>query len=240
LPSAPPLAIDAGMTRSLLILIIASAGAFAVEIPDTLVVDGQTYKGIVYQSHDASRLRVMHETGVASLPIGSLPADLQTKLGYNANAASAAEAASAAQQRQYAAAQVERERQMDTAKKLDEAAITIEGRVFQVLPDGVLLDSEVETIGTITQSQQVGTGNLLRPDEKKTVVKERQGTVRKRLSPGKYIFVMTKGTFVDGSKYSGTIYPMGTHTFTTAIGAASTVAAFTDIPEAVMKAHGLQ
>jgi hypothetical protein len=81
------------MIRGFMLLLIASAAALAVEIPDTLVVDGQTYTGVVYQSHDASRLRVMHETGVAALPIANLPTELQAKLGYDEKAAQAAEAA---------------------------------------------------------------------------------------------------------------------------------------------------
>lgn len=228
------------MVRPFAVLFAVCVSASAVEIPDTLVVDGQTYKGVVYQSHDASRLKVMHETGVAAFPIASLPADLQVKLGYDPKAADAAEAAAAQRQQQYAAAQAEHSRLLDGAKKLDGAAMTIQGRVFQVLPDGVLIESEVQTLGTITERQSVSTGNLLRPDEKKTVVTEKEAMVTKRLSPGKYVFIVTNRTFVDGSKYSGTIYPIGTHSFTSVLGAATTVAKFTDIPEVAMQAHGLQ
>ncbi len=95
MPSALSLAIDAGMIRFLIIFLVVSAAAFAVEIPDTLVVDGQTYKGVVYQSHDASRLRVMHETGVGAFPIASLPTGIQRSLGYDPEAAKAAMAAEA-------------------------------------------------------------------------------------------------------------------------------------------------
>jgi len=93
LPSAPTLAIDKGMIRSLIIFLVASSAALAVEIPDTLVVDGQTYTGVVYQSHDASRLRVMHETGVGAFPIASLSAELQRALAYDPEAAKAAQEA---------------------------------------------------------------------------------------------------------------------------------------------------
>jgi hypothetical protein len=68
------------MTRQLAILLIVCTSAIAVEIPATLEVDGQTYRGVTYQSHDASRLRIMHETGVAALPIANLPPDLQDKI----------------------------------------------------------------------------------------------------------------------------------------------------------------
>ena len=75
------------MFRIALLLLVACAAAPAVEVPETLVVNGQTYKAVVYQSHDGSRLRIMHETGIAALPIGDLPADLQGKLGYGEKAA---------------------------------------------------------------------------------------------------------------------------------------------------------
>ena len=92
-------------------MLVACAAAPAVEVPETLVVNGQTYKAVVYQSHDGSRLRIMHETGIAALPIGDLPADLQGKLGYGEKAAqdikateqakaAAAEAAAAAAEKQ--------------------------------------------------------------------------------------------------------------------------------------------
>ena len=87
LPFPRSTAIHAVMFRVTLLLLVACAVAAAVEIPETLIVDGQTYKGVVYQSHDASRLRIMHETGIAALPIGDLPADLQSKLGYDEKAA---------------------------------------------------------------------------------------------------------------------------------------------------------
>lgn len=228
------------MIRTLVILVAACAVAFGVEIPDTLVVDGQTYKGVTYQSHDASRLRIMHETGVAALPIAGLSADLQTKLGYDEKAAQAAEAAVAQQQQQHASVQAQRSRLNQAAKVLDQAAITIQGRVFQVVPGGVLIESDVYSLGTITESQEVSTDNLLHPDETKTVVTQKEGLVSKRLSPGKYVFIETRGAFVDGSDYSGTIYPIGTHSFTTVMGAPTTVAKFTDIPEVAMEVHGLK
>jgi hypothetical protein len=71
------------MVRTTLLLLVACLSAVAVEIPETLVVDGQTYKGVVYKSHDALRLRFMHEDGVTALPISSLPVNLQGKLGYD-------------------------------------------------------------------------------------------------------------------------------------------------------------
>ena len=77
------------MIRTMLLLLVACLSAVAVEIPETLVVDGQTYKGVVYKSHDALRLRFMHEDGVTALPIDSLPVDLQGKLGYDEKAAQA-------------------------------------------------------------------------------------------------------------------------------------------------------
>lgn len=84
------------MKPVLAILVATCFSAFAIEVPDTLAINGQTYKGVTYRSHDASRLNVMHETGLASVRIAELPADLQVKLGYDEDAASAAESAAQA------------------------------------------------------------------------------------------------------------------------------------------------
>ena len=100
------------MFRVTLLLLVACAVASAVEVPETLVVDGQTYKGVVYQSHDASRLKIMHESGVASLPIANLPADLHAKLGYRPEAAAAAETAF---QEKQAKAQAQQQADLATA-----------------------------------------------------------------------------------------------------------------------------
>lgn len=232
------------MVRSLFLMLVASVSLQAAEIPDTLVVDGQTYKGVTYQSHDASRLKIMHETGIASLPIANLPSELRVKLGFDEKAAAEAESAFQRQRQQAQAQQqaamdqhADNQKKLQLAQQLDDKSIPVVGRIFQVVDGGILLESVVSTTGIVTS--EVKTGNLLRPDETKTISKE--GAIRKRIGPDQHVFVMTKKSgLVDGGEYSGVIYPMGTHSFTTVIGGARTVPAFSDDPGAVAKAYGLQ
>ena len=212
------------MTRPLAILLIACTSVIAVEIPDTLVVDGQTYKGLTYQSHDASRLRVMHESGVAAFPIANLPVDLQAKLGYDPKAAVAAEKAS---QQQQAQAQAAANRQQ-LASQIQDKAIVVVGKIFQVVDGGILLNSRVTTIDV----------NPFQPEAKKAEAKD---LTSRRISPSDHVFVKTKQAgLVDDGEYSGIIYPIGTHSFTAVLGGKRTIPAFSDDRAVVLKFYGLE
>ena len=67
------------------------AVAQKLKLPNPLVVNGEAFINPIYESHDASRLNIMHKTGAASLPIAQLPDGLPKKLGYNSRNAFAAE-----------------------------------------------------------------------------------------------------------------------------------------------------
>lgn len=67
------------------------AVAQKLKLPNPLVVNGEAFINPIYESHDASRLNIMHKTGAASLPIAQLPYGLPKKLGYNSRNAFAAE-----------------------------------------------------------------------------------------------------------------------------------------------------
>lgn len=67
------------------------AVAQKLKLPNPLVVNGEAFINPIYESHDASRLNIMHKTGAASLPIAQLPNGLPKKLGYNSRNAFAAE-----------------------------------------------------------------------------------------------------------------------------------------------------
>jgi hypothetical protein len=228
------------MRMSPLIAVVAPAllatSVLAVELPKTLVANGQTYEGVTYQSHTPSRLSIMHESGVASIPIGSLPAELRQKLGYSEETARAAEQQAAEQQAQFNAAQAQQARAAEIKKTLEKVANTISSRIFQVVPDGVLIDSTVYVQGVITNTHEVSANNLLRPEATKLVVSRREGLVSKRLSEGDYVFVRTEQSgYIDGADYIGTVYPIGTYSYETVAGGSKTLHAFTDIPEVAVR-----
>lgn len=144
-----------------MLLILASVSAFGIEIPETLVVDGETYKGVIYRSHDASRLKIKHEIGFASLPIANLPADLQAKLGYNPNAAAEAEkefqqrrALAQAQQQTDVAAANALEEQLAHSVVLNVKVSRVKGRLIWGDRDGVgLFHNKGEALKRLENSQ---------------------------------------------------------------------------------------
>jgi hypothetical protein len=212
------------LLRSLAMLLAICVSAMAVEIPETFVVDGQTYNEVVYQSHDASRLKIMHESGIANLLIANLPKELQAKLDYDPKAATAAEKALHQQQAQ---AQATADRQQ-LAAKIQDTAIVVVGKIFQVVDGGILLDSRVSTIEV----------NPFHPEAKKVEAKDINA---RRIAPGDHVFVRTKqGGLVDGGEYSGIIYPIGTHSFTTVMGSKRTIPAFSDDRAVVLEFYGLE
>ena len=76
------------MMRPVAILVSICLSAYAVDIPSTLDANGQIYKGATYMSHDATSMTIMHESGVASVPLASLPDGLRNQLGYRPGASS--------------------------------------------------------------------------------------------------------------------------------------------------------
>jgi len=215
----------------LLVFLPLMLSVLAVELPSILIVNGQTYNGVTYQSHSASRLNIMHESGVASLPIGSLSADLREQLGYSEEAAKAAEREAAEAQAQAQVTRAEQARAIAAKQRLEKIGETISSTIFQVVPDGVLVDSTVYVKAMITNTETVSANNLLRPEATKTVVTKREGVISKILSEGDYVFVRTEQRgLIDGAQFTGTVYPIGTYTYKTVTGASKTLHAFTDIP----------
>jgi len=226
LPFSSSTAIHAVMFRVTLLLLAACAIAAAVEVPETLVVDGQTYKGVVYQSHDAARLKIMHESGVANLAIADLPTEMQTKLGYDPHEAASAEKAL---QQQQAQARAEAKRQQ-LRKQIQEKALVVVGTIFQVVEGGILLES-------LTSNEAAKT---VPHEAKKPEVRD---FPNRSIGPGEFVFVMTKQSgLVDGGRYSGAIYPIGTHSFGLDghPGSGRTLPAFSDDLAAVSKFYGLE
>lgn len=72
-------------SRSLFVVVIflfSTIALSAVDLPTTLLVDGESYTGVVYKSHDASRLTIQHDSGIACIPIASLSPELHKELDY--------------------------------------------------------------------------------------------------------------------------------------------------------------
>jgi hypothetical protein len=217
-----------------------------IVLPKSLTVDETTYTGVVYQRHDASRLEITHDNGLASIKIRSLPEELRRLLGYDADAAMAAEEAASAARKAAVERQLEtiarhafnRERQ-ELEAEVDRLERPIEARIFQVFHDGILIRSKVQTIGLVHRS--VSSGNLLHPNQTKVI--QEQGVVDAFLSsnPRGKVFIRTQQKdLVDGGTYSATVYPIGTYIYNTFEGIVSTVPRFTDSRAEALEYHEKQ
>ncbi len=111
---------------------------------------GREYKDVKVTKVEADAITVMHSGGIARLDFAALPADVQKQFGYDPDAASAARAAlnAANMERQRALAAQQQAREAQAASMAQEAREAEEMRqsaerktykVFQVLPDGLLV-----------------------------------------------------------------------------------------------------
>jgi hypothetical protein len=169
-----------------MVLVLLSQHAFGVDLPDTLVINGNEYKNIVYNSHDVSRVDIMHESGVASLLIGDLPDELQSLFGYNPAAATAAEK--------------ERTRQTKEAIRLaniQKLGLHVVCNIKQVINKGEIV---IGNVAIITDKQKAIDKALGREQRSSAV-----------LSQGRDVWLETsQGDLVEEDFYTGTIYPVGT------------------------------
>jgi hypothetical protein len=210
------------------------SAAGPITLPRTLTVDGITYNDIVYVRHDASRVTFTHTNGMASVEIRELPQWLRKELDYDPQKALAVEDAAASArrattQRQIRDAEILAVRHAKEAF-LEQAAKTgrpILATIAEVLPDGILIDANVQTVGLV--SRTVNAGDPLFPKATKTI--QEPGPVDLCLSDnssGK-VFIHTKpGDMVDGGQYRGTVYPIGTTTYSDDAGEKHTIPRFTD------------
>lgn len=115
-----------------LLLLLAILPVMAVDLPETITIDGTEYKAVRYTSHDAQKVKFAHADGMASVEIPKLPEPIQQSLGYDPAAAKQAAADRAAahnaalqavQARQQAAAALRREGSETTSARRNEQAI---------------------------------------------------------------------------------------------------------------------
>ncbi|HEY8904282.1 MAG TPA: hypothetical protein VIM48_11260 [Chthoniobacterales bacterium] len=224
--------------RALALLLAGSAWASGpIVLPHTLTVEGVTYQDTVYVKHDDSRVTFTHASGMASVEIRELPEWIRKELDYDPKKALAAEDAAAtarraATQQQIRDAQTLAMRHAKQAflEQAEKTARPIVATIVEVMPDGILIDANVQTIGLI--SRTVNAGDPLFPKATKTI--QEPGSVDACLSdnPSGKVFIHTKpGDLVDGGQYRGTVYPMGTLTYRDDAGGKHTIPRFTDSQE---------
>jgi hypothetical protein len=183
--------------------------------------------------------------GGGTIRLGKLPPDLQKKFGYNpANAAAADET-----DRQKHQAQLERNKQAAIAFQqnaeyemrksiLKKGSRTIDGRVIQKIPAGLLVDSGREQL-----DEEGRTASGVSPDGSGSVWWSGPEHIREADSPGAYCLALCLLT--DYPKYDQTTdgdyihilaYPTGQYIYTTVQNSSKTVRRFSyDFDVAMMK-----
>jgi hypothetical protein len=116
------------------ICVFAAAVAFAVETNLTLTVDGVTYTGVRFGRATPGSVVVFHSTGVATIPLEKLSAELQKQFDYDPQKAAVWRVL------QQKAAEAQRKADAEAAEANRKAATTVEWTltVERVLPDGIV------------------------------------------------------------------------------------------------------
>jgi DNA segregation ATPase FtsK/SpoIIIE-like protein len=101
------------LATALLVLAVGSGASFAEEtnpLPTTITVGGIIYSNVTWHTVTPAAVTIYHQTGVASIPLEELPADLQTRFGYDPQKAAAYRAEELAAEQQRLADEQARER----------------------------------------------------------------------------------------------------------------------------------
>ena len=116
------------------ICLLVAVVAFGTETNLTLTVDGVTYNEVRFGRVTPASVVVFHATGVATIPLEKLPADLQQQFNYDPQKAAAWRLL------QQQAAEAQRKAVAEAAEARRRAAAAVEWTltVEHVLPDGII------------------------------------------------------------------------------------------------------
>jgi hypothetical protein len=135
------------LAASLIALLLSASAALANPVTrDTLILGKETYTACTIARINPVLATIKHATGIARVPITSLPADLQSALGYDP-AAAAAYLKEAAAKAKAAAAQKEK---ADRAAAIDKKAQRLEISPYYLTDDGILCTAAIYERGADT------------------------------------------------------------------------------------------
>ena len=129
---------------------LAAAESSGAKLWPRLEIGNEIYTGVVYKGHDASRVKFEHSTGLANIPISTLPSELQKRLNYDPTTAAENEARLAAEQQAVlqqlqANTAAARERNAASASPPDEPEE--KDGMIRVLETEVIPPDEVQRLG---------------------------------------------------------------------------------------------
>jgi hypothetical protein len=188
-------------------------------------VNGHTYQNVKVIRHDAVNVTILDSDGGATIAISDLSPEWQKKLGYDP--------AAAQKQKEELAKQAE---QIKTNKLIYDNAFHAVGKIIQVLPDGVLAEftatgnklHENTTAQTSVNAVHTGTSDLGQGADvtSTSVTYHTQYDHDQIQSDCAFVVCDTKG-LVEDQDWKGTIFAIGSYSYTTVSGIDKTVPKYT-------------
>lgn len=215
-------------------------GALAQEKPKFEVLqtkDGKEFKGVTVTSILPSEIRIMHESGAATVTFVNLPEAIKQQLGFDPKAAEA---------HRKEIAREELNSEVDRFRKewIKENTLASVCTIRQVVSGGILIERGLVSDGSrekTTRTKRVAVGKATALDGKnpgtvyRTSTEDEWGTKTWTIP---FSFVKCDTTnLVDGGSWSGSIISTEPYSYSTVLGASKTVPGYTsDIAAKLLEA----
>jgi hypothetical protein len=217
------------ITRIIAVMMLAGS-AVALDLPTNIVTkSGMEYTRCEFRRHEPDGITFKHSKGIVKVSFEDIDKEIASAFGYDPAKASAYQAESAARRNQHAANAARKAQHAEVNAAIASTGIDVNGRVVQVIPGSGLMLMNVYQLKTVKERAQQTT-----PIIRMTPVKVDK-TVREYLTSGDrriFVYADTAG-YVDGSGFSGIIYPAGEFSYTAGFGQIATVSAYATSPEMV-------
>lgn len=208
---------------------------------DITTIKGKTYTDVAVQRVDPDGISIKHSAGLGKLYFSELPPDIQAKYGYDP-----------IKHQKYYEAQQRQAANAEMMRTLDAIAIEVEAKLSQVLEDGALayitiIDTYVYT-NTYTDSHYgskesynplTGGSTIMPSGSQGSVVRSRVETSYDTREVEEPVFIAgISSGYVDGDKWYGKLYPIGSYSYTTVRDAPKKVKKYTPSRSLALEYYG--
>jgi hypothetical protein len=222
------------------------AGTFdATNRPTVTTINGVTYERCKLKRVQPDGITIMHSKGIAKIPFIALSKEIQAEFKYDPSTSAKFQVDSAAAKSKYRKRLKQSEARKNAeqdhmaaeeaiaaaAKHLRKRGLRLDGDVAQVLDDGILLKNAT-TVGLYTETVEQK-GFIPLGSKWAKVTRE----AHYRAAPEyKNVFIIGDARgLIDGERWRGIVYPAGTYSYTTVVGAGATVKCFAVTPETALE-----
>jgi hypothetical protein len=218
--------------KSLFCLLAMVSACHAISNFDTLTTkSGRTYETVRVTKQDPDGIRITHSEGAAKIFFTDLPNDILALYDYNPDAAKA-------HQQKILETRLAAENEKKAQALLDERGIEIEGKVFQVQENGVLV---IEAV-TAMLSFPDGTERPASPASLKAASKLTKAPPMREVnvSPSDLSSIFIEGSqtgLVDNQRFTALVWPIGTHRYLNTQGIARTIPKYTATAAVALAAY---